>query len=101
MGIATAKGLPPAIIVGVDSPIGLTLIRELGRHGVAVHAIGSRNGVGLYSRWVTSRHRRPANFSDLVTLINDIAKTNGPSVLLTVSESDCVALRQADDAGMF
>ena len=47
MGDRTAH--PPVILLGADTPIGLTVIRDLGEHGVPVHAIArSRKGIGLY-----------------------------------------------------
>ena len=34
--------MPTAIVLGVDTPIGLTVVRELGRHNVPVIAVGRR-----------------------------------------------------------
>ena len=91
---------PPAIVVGADSPIGLTVIRELGERGVPVHAIArARNGVGLYSRWAASRHVRPRGEPETVALINRVAGEHGARCLLAVSEIDLLMVRAAADAG--
>ncbi|MBV1916680.1 MAG: carboxylate--amine ligase [Sphingomonadaceae bacterium] len=40
----------PVAVLGADSPIGLTVIRELGEHGVRVLALGkSRDSIGRFS----------------------------------------------------
>src|SRR5215472_14619985 len=66
--------LPPAILLGVDEPIGLTIIRELGEHGVPVHAVArSRDGIGLYSRWTTGRYVRPPSEDGIIELLNRVA----------------------------
>jgi NAD(P)-dependent dehydrogenase (short-subunit alcohol dehydrogenase family) len=55
--------LPRAIVLGVDTPIGLTVVRELGRHGVPVHAIGRKSGaIGGASRYCESFSIREAGF---------------------------------------
>jgi len=41
-----------AAVLGADSPIGLTIIRELGERGVKVLAVGrSADAIGRYSRY--------------------------------------------------
>ncbi|GGC40183.1 hypothetical protein GCM10011371_29430 [Novosphingobium marinum] len=44
--------LDPIVVIGTDSPIGLTVMRELGERGIAVHAFGK--GEDALGRW--SRH---------------------------------------------
>jgi predicted ATP-grasp superfamily ATP-dependent carboligase len=88
--------MPPAIILGADSPIGLTVIRELGRNGVPVHAIGSApDSLGAQSRHCLSSSVRPqgAMVDWLPPLINAI----GARALLAVSENDLRALAQLPD----
>ncbi len=80
-----------AIVLGVDTPIGLTVIRELGSHGVPVHAVGrSQNAIGRASKWTTSFSVRPSGpLADwLPALIREI----GASALLAISEDDLIAL---------
>jgi predicted ATP-grasp superfamily ATP-dependent carboligase len=98
MGDRTAH--PPAIVLGADTPIGLTIIRDLGEHGVPVHAIArSRKGVGLYSRWTTSGYLRPPDDDATIELLNRIAAQRGARYLLAVSERDLLFIRAAADEG--
>ena len=61
--------LPPVIVLGVDTPIGLAVVRELGEHGVEVHGIArDARGVGLYSRWLRRGYLRPAAPGELPAL---------------------------------
>ncbi len=86
---------PPVIILGVDSPIGLTLIRELGEHGVPVYGIGaSARSVGLYSRYLTKGYIHARRDRTTVTLINQIAEGLDSACLMTVSEDDILFLNQ-------
>jgi predicted ATP-grasp superfamily ATP-dependent carboligase len=83
--------LPPAIVLGADSPIGLTVIRELGRHGVPVHAIGSSaDALGAQSRYCTSSSVRPAG--DMADWLPPLIASTGARALLAVSENDLRAL---------
>ncbi|MFM9853744.1 MAG: carboxylate--amine ligase [Sphingomonadaceae bacterium] len=83
---------PVAIILGVDTPIGLTVVRELGRHGVPVHGIGNSAGsIGAASRFCASFSQRPRGQELAQWLPGIIAKT-GAAALLAVSENDLVAL---------
>src|SRR5579872_1343549 len=101
MPVRESGALPAAIVLGVETPMGLTVVRELGERGAPVHAIGSKRALGMASRWVTERHQRPGDFSELIRLINDIAEACGPSVLMAMSDQDSVKLREAADAGNF
>jgi predicted ATP-grasp superfamily ATP-dependent carboligase len=86
---------PLAIVLGVDTPIGLTVIRELGSHGVPVHAVGrSKDAIGRASKWTTSFSVRPAGPLDawLPALIEE----TGAAALLAVSENDLIALSALD-----
>jgi predicted ATP-grasp superfamily ATP-dependent carboligase len=92
--------LPPVVVVGVDTPIGLTVVRELGRHGVKVHGIARNNrGVGLYSRWLEKGYVQPKQFDGLLNLLDRIAREHGARYFMTVSMNTGIALRQAVDAG--
>lgn len=92
--------LPPVIVLGIDTPIGLTVVRELGEHGVEVHGIArNARGVGLYSRWLRRGYLRPPAPADLPALLDRIARDSGAPFLLTVSMGDALAMRAAADAG--
>src|SRR5437879_11757843 len=89
---------PPAIVLGGDTPIGLTVVRELGEEGVPVHVIArSPHGIALYSRWAASRHVRNGDDRATIELLNHITQTRGARCLLTISESDCLLVRRAAD----
>ena len=82
---------PLAIVLGVDTPIGLTVIRELGGHGLPVHAIGRReNAIGRASRWTTSFSVRPKG--KLADWLPALIRETGAGALLAISENDLIAL---------
>jgi predicted ATP-grasp superfamily ATP-dependent carboligase len=92
--------LPPVIVLGVDTPIGLAVVRELGDHGVEVHGIGrNRRGLGLYSRRLHKGYLRPDDPARLLEQIDGIARRSGAPFLMTVSMNDAIAVREAADAG--
>src|SRR5271167_1301119 len=91
---------PPAILLGADTPIGLTIIRDLGENGVQIHAVArSRAGVGLYSKWTTRGYLRPPDDEATIELLNRIAAEQQARYLLAVSERDLLFLRAAADRG--
>lgn len=88
------NSLPPAIVLGVDSPIGLTVIRELGSYRVPVIAIGKReHAIGRYSRHTSRFHVRPEGQALGEWLPGFIAES-GAAVLLAISEGDLLALAE-------
>ena len=89
---------PPAILLGGDTPIGLTVVRELGQQNVPVHVIARSNrGLGLYSRWAATRHIRPIGEAQTIDLLNRIAEVHGARHVIAVSETDLMMLRNAAD----
>jgi predicted ATP-grasp superfamily ATP-dependent carboligase len=91
---------PPLILLGIDSPIGLSLVRELGRAGVEVHGIGrDKRALGLYSRWLGQGYIRPAGNADTIALLRRIARRTGARFIMTVSMNDALMVRNAADAG--
>ncbi|HEX7853159.1 MAG TPA: carboxylate--amine ligase [Sphingobium sp.] len=84
--------LPSAIVLGVDSPIGLTVVRELGQHGVPVIAVGkSARAIGRYSRFATRFVQRPKDRA-LGQWLPELIRETGAQLLLAVSEGDLLAL---------
>lgn len=84
-----------AILLGADSPIGLTIVRELGLHGVEVHAIGSRaDAIGLRSRYARQAYVRTGSKADWAALIRGIGKKTGARHILAVGESDIAFLNE-------
>ncbi len=86
------KSLPGAIILGVDSPIGLAVVRELGRHGVPVHAIGRKaDALSIASRYCTSHSVHPKSEPPADWLPTLIRQT-GARAVMAISEGDLLAL---------
>jgi predicted ATP-grasp superfamily ATP-dependent carboligase len=93
------RPLPPVIVLGIDTPIGLTVVRELGERGVPVHGIArSREGVGLYSRWLFAKYMRPSSDQTLLELLAQIRRDHGAKLVMAISERDLFFLRAASDA---
>ncbi|HEX8401243.1 MAG TPA: carboxylate--amine ligase [Allosphingosinicella sp.] len=91
---------PPLILLGIDSPIGLSLTRELGRAGVEVHGIArDRRALGLYSRWLTRGHIRPEDEAGTLSLLRRIARRTGARFVMTVSMGDALMVQAAAEAG--
>lgn len=82
-----------AIVLGSDTPIGLTVIRELGMNGVTVHAIGrTKHSIGGASRYASSARVRPAG--PIAGWLTAMIAQTGARALLAVSEDDLIALAQ-------
>ncbi len=82
-----------AIVLGTDTPIGLTVIRELGGHGVPVHAIGrGEHAIGRASRWTTRFSVRPKG--NLADWLPALIRETGAGALIAISEDDLIALAE-------
>lgn len=87
--------LPPAIVLGIDSPIGLSVVRELGRRGVPVHGIGRSPGaIGAHSRWIAEASVRGGG--PLASWLPALVARTGARALFAVSESDLLDLARLD-----
>src|SRR5215470_2912801 len=82
------RAKPPTVLVlGVDTQIGLTVVRELGRHGARVVGVAaSWRGIGLYSRYVAVRAVSPARDDARLALIRRLAAEHDIEFLMAVSE---------------
>lgn len=82
----------PAVVLGIDTPIGLAIIRDLGRHGVTVHGIARSDGaLGLSSRYL---HRGMLRAEDVVTQLRRLGEEIGPATLFAIAETDILALNK-------
>ena len=83
--------LPPALLLGIDTPIGLSVVRELGSHGVPVHGIGrSRAAIGAHSRFIAGSSVREAG--PLAEWLPTLIRRTGAKALFAISEGDLIAL---------
>jgi predicted ATP-grasp superfamily ATP-dependent carboligase len=87
--------LPPAIVLGVDTPIGLAVVRELGERGVDVHGIGrDRRAIGLSSRRLARGYLRTGSAEGDLELLQRISRESGARLLLAIAESDILFLQR-------
>jgi predicted ATP-grasp superfamily ATP-dependent carboligase len=92
--------LPPCIVLGLETQIGLHIVRELGQAGVPVIGIASSaHSIGLRSRYlwqgvVVQEPRSPA----LLQQLQALARAHGPCCLLAVSEVNLAWLNQHREA---
>ncbi|RZT09736.1 Peptidoglycan/LPS O-acetylase OafA/YrhL, contains acyltransferase and SGNH-hydrolase domains [Duganella sp. CF402] len=83
----------PAVVLGIDTPIGLAIIRDLGRHGVTVYGIARSEGaLGLSSRYL---HRGMQRADDVVAQLRRLGDEIGPAALFAIAETDILALNKA------
>lgn len=91
---STAKQRPPCIVLGLETQIGLSIVRELGRAGVPVIGIAQEpDAIGLKSRYLTrglvaSKPRSP----ELIAMIRALGEEVGECCLITVSEANLIWL---------
>ena len=86
----------PVLVLGADSPIGLTVVRELGARGVPVIAHGrSDRALGRFSRFARTfmLDKRP-----LEEWLPDYAAEQGLGAVMAVSEGHLVELAALRDA---
>ncbi len=93
-GYKVPAGAPVCVLLGLETQIGLHIVRELGQAGVRVigiasspHSIGLRSR-DLYEGLVCSEPRSPA----LLALLHELGERHGPCPLLTVSEGNLLWL---------
>lgn len=87
--------LPAAIVLGIDTPIGLSVARELGAHGVPVHGIGrTADAIGASSRHVKGSSVR--RDGPLGAWLPAVIRETGAKALLAISEGDLVALSRLE-----
>lgn len=83
--------LPSVLLMGIDSPTGLTIMRELGKHGVPVHGVGSdERGIGAFSRYCSRFWKR--GDGKLADWLPGMITASGALVVMAWSENDLMAL---------
>ncbi|MDO7835778.1 carboxylate--amine ligase [Sphingobium sp. HBC34] len=82
---------PVAIVLGLENAIGLTVVRELGAHGVPVHGVAhDARAIGLASRYCRSGSVRPAG--PVAQWLPALIARTGAGAVLAISEADLIAL---------
>lgn len=91
---------PPCIVLGLETQIGLCVVRELGRAGVRVIGIAQEGGaIGRSSRYLTASIVVAEPRSELlVQAIRAIGERYGPCPLLAISETNLSWLAANRDA---
>ena len=90
----------PAIVMVADTPIGLTVIRDLVDHGVPVICFLRRaRGVGRYSRGVARWVLLPADEAEMRAALLRCVREDGARYLIPIGESDSLWCRLNSDAG--
>lgn len=85
----------PALVLGIDTPIGLAIVRDLGRHGVAVTGIArSRGAVGLGSRYLARGVLRAAGEEGVIAQLEQLGGELGEACLFAISEGDISMLNR-------
>lgn len=87
---------PPCIVLGLETQIGLAIVRELGRAGIPVIGIAhDRRALALSSRYLTRSLVVPEPRSEaLLAALRGLGEQEEPCSLLTVSEANLVWLAQ-------
>jgi predicted ATP-grasp superfamily ATP-dependent carboligase len=88
--VETTQRQAPCIVLGLETQIGLGLVRELGRAGVPVIGIAhDARAIGLFSRYLWRKKVvTPARSEALLQVIRQLGEEHGPCCLLTVSEAN-------------
>ena len=90
--------LPPAVVLGIDTPIGLAIVRDLGMRGVPVHGIAwSARAIGLASRYLHRGLIRAEGEAALIQQLIDLRQALGQTCLFAIAESDIALLNRHRD----
>jgi predicted ATP-grasp superfamily ATP-dependent carboligase len=92
---ASDSGADRVIVLGIDTQIGLALLRELRAHGVQVFGVGgSTEAVGLYSRDLHHGTVGPRESGARLEHLRGLARRHEVTALMAVSEPDLLWLNQ-------
>lgn len=85
----------PVVVLGIDTPIGLTVVRDLGSAGVPVTGIARSEGaVGLASRFLARGLVRAQGEAALIAQLVALRAELGPACLMAISEGDITLLNR-------
>jgi predicted ATP-grasp superfamily ATP-dependent carboligase len=85
-----SPALPPCIVLGLETQIGLSVVRELGRAGIRVIGVAHDvRAIGLASRHLwQGRVVNPPRSEELLGVIRALGEEHGPCALLAISETN-------------
>lgn len=84
-----------AVLLGTDTPIGLAVVRDLGRHGCLTIGLGrSRTALARFSRYCIAHAVRERREQALIAQIVELATRHGASYLLAISEGDLLMINR-------
>jgi predicted ATP-grasp superfamily ATP-dependent carboligase len=87
--------LKPAVVLGIDTPIGLAIIRDLGTRGVRVTGLGrSAGALGMSSRYLHQGLVRADGEAALIAQLLELGQALGPACLFAISENDIAMLNR-------
>lgn len=90
--------LLPAVVLGIDTPIGLAIIRDLGVRGVQVVGLGrSAGALGMSSRYLQQGVVRASGETALIEQLLALGRQFGQACLFAISESDIALLNRHRD----
>jgi predicted ATP-grasp superfamily ATP-dependent carboligase len=96
MSINPAAALKsPVMVLGVDTPIGVAILRDLGCHNHQLIGIGrSKNSIGFASRHCHHPVVREKTEADLLVQLKTLASQFPDAALIAISESDNLLLNR-------
>lgn len=81
------------VVLGADSPIGLAIVRDLGRSGFTVTALGrKRTALGLVSKYCKHPKVRAKDGEPLLEQLLQLAQSAESIALIAISETDIAML---------
>lgn len=99
-GVPHLDYLPPVILFGADTSIGLPLVREIGARGVKVIAVTRhRRGLGRFSRYTHAWAQMPTDPTERIAQLNALAAQYGAPFVISTSEDLLVIARRAWEEG--
>jgi len=88
----------PAVVFGIDTPIGLTIVRDLGRDGVTVYGVArSASALGMASRYLHQGLVRASGEQAIIDQLVQLGRDIGPACLFAISEGDLALLNRHRD----
>jgi predicted ATP-grasp superfamily ATP-dependent carboligase len=89
---------PTVIVLGVDTPIGVAILRDLGRGGYNTIAIGrSKTSIGFASRFCHHALVRESTEEGLIRQLQSVSERFPSAALISISETDNLLINRHRD----